>query len=124
MVILFHGLGSYMGKYCHIAKRFTDLGYDVVGYDSYSHGKSSGPNAEINSIDNYFQDTINFTEAVRNYYQINHIGKKGEIIKFVGYGYSMGGTTAIASQIKGKSKKAKMFDALIVNAPGIGSTLI
>ena len=54
VVLIFHGQGSHLGRYGHIAQMFNEHGYDVVGYDSCGFGKSQGVRGVINSSDDYF----------------------------------------------------------------------
>ena len=54
VIIIFHGKGSHLGRYGHIATLFSEQGYDVVGYDSLGFGQSQGERGAINSSDNYF----------------------------------------------------------------------
>ena len=41
-MLMYHGFGSYVGKYGHIAKMFVDAGYEVCGVDSLGFGRSEG----------------------------------------------------------------------------------
>ena len=39
-MFLKHGLYVHMAIYSHIARKFAEAGYDVVGFDNKGHGQS------------------------------------------------------------------------------------
>lgn len=51
VVVLVHGVAEHSGRYAHVGKRFTDAGFAVYAFDHAGHGESSGPRANIGSID-------------------------------------------------------------------------
>lgn len=51
VVVLVHGVAEHSGRYVHVGKRFTDAGFAVYAFDHAGHGESSGPRANIGSID-------------------------------------------------------------------------
>lgn len=56
VIIMFHGYGSYTGKYGYYAKYFADSGYDFVGFDFRGFGKTSGQRGHIDSWHQHMQD--------------------------------------------------------------------
>lgn len=42
IIIMFHGFGSYVGKYTHLAKIYVERGYEVCGLDCMGFGHSGG----------------------------------------------------------------------------------
>lgn len=42
IISMFHGYGSYVGKFAYIAKHFVEKGYDVIGMDYKGFGYSEG----------------------------------------------------------------------------------
>lgn len=45
-VMLMHGLGEHCGRYAHVARFFTALGYQVRSYDLRGHGQSEGKSGD------------------------------------------------------------------------------
>lgn len=41
-ILLMHGLGEHCGRYAHVARFFTELGFHVRSYDQRGHGQSEG----------------------------------------------------------------------------------
>lgn len=68
IIILFHGYGSYVGKFAYIAKKFSEHGFDVVGYDYPGFGLSEGPRGVINDADAFVNDGIEFITKLRAEY--------------------------------------------------------
>jgi alpha-beta hydrolase superfamily lysophospholipase len=44
---MLHGYGPYVGKFAFIAKKFSEQGYDFVGYDYPGFGLSEGPRGYV-----------------------------------------------------------------------------
>lgn len=51
VVVLVHGVAEHSGRYAHVGKRFTEAGFAVYAFDHTGHGESSGPRANIGSIE-------------------------------------------------------------------------
>lgn len=41
-ILLIHGLGEHCGRYASLAAALNTQGFDVIAYDHYGHGRSSG----------------------------------------------------------------------------------
>ena len=137
VILIFHGQGSHLGRYGHIASMFAEQGYDVVGYDSHGFGKSDGERGVINNIDNYFEDAKTFTFYIREHYFSMYVEKhlmkmkdprkekEARAIKFpfIAFGYSLGAMTVIGSFEKGRYGQNPFFDFIIMAAPGFRSAL-
>lgn len=58
---MFHGFGSYVGKYTHLAKMFVESGYEVCGLDALGFGLSGGIRGFIKNQEEFYRDGLNFT---------------------------------------------------------------
>lgn len=56
VIVIAHGAGEHSGRYEHVAKRLTDEGYVVYALDHRGHGRSDGPRALIDRVDNAVAD--------------------------------------------------------------------
>ena len=56
VVVIAHGAGEHSGRYAHVAQRLADEGYAVYALDHRGHGRSEGPRAVIDRIDNAVAD--------------------------------------------------------------------
>jgi alpha-beta hydrolase superfamily lysophospholipase len=56
VVVIAHGAGEHSGRYAHVARRLADDGYAVYALDLRGHGRSDGPRAVIDRIDNAVED--------------------------------------------------------------------
>jgi alpha-beta hydrolase superfamily lysophospholipase len=56
VVVLVHGLGEHSGRYDHVVARLVDEGYGVWTVDHRGHGRSDGPRAFIEDMDNVVAD--------------------------------------------------------------------
>ncbi len=45
-LMIMHGLGEHCGRYAHVARFFTSLGYQVRSYDQRGHGQSEGKSGD------------------------------------------------------------------------------
>jgi alpha-beta hydrolase superfamily lysophospholipase len=55
-VVIAHGAGEHSGRYAHVARRLADDGYAVYALDHRGHGRSDGPRAVIDRMDNAVED--------------------------------------------------------------------
>jgi len=56
VVVLAHGAGEHSGRYAHVARRLVADGYAVYALDHRGHGRSEGPRAVIDRMDNAVED--------------------------------------------------------------------
>jgi alpha-beta hydrolase superfamily lysophospholipase len=56
VVVIAHGAGEHIGRYEHVAARLVRDGYAVYGLDHRGHGRSEGPRALIDRVDNAVAD--------------------------------------------------------------------
>jgi len=55
-IVLVHGLGEHSGRYDHVVARLVGEGYAVHAADHRGHGRSDGPRALIENIDDVVAD--------------------------------------------------------------------
>ncbi|MFZ1996811.1 MAG: lysophospholipase [Solirubrobacteraceae bacterium] len=56
VIVLVHGLGEHSGRYDHVVQRLVGEGYAVYTVDHRGHGRSDGPRAFIEDMDNVVAD--------------------------------------------------------------------
>ncbi|MDQ6806026.1 MAG: lysophospholipase [Actinomycetota bacterium] len=56
VVVIAHGAGEHSGRYAHVADRLVAEGYAVYAIDHRGHGRSEGPRAYIDRMDNAVAD--------------------------------------------------------------------
>jgi acylglycerol lipase len=56
VIVLVHGLGEHSGRYDHVVARLVGEGYAVHAADHRGHGRSDGPRAYIENMDNVVAD--------------------------------------------------------------------
>ena len=56
VVVIAHGAGEHSGRYAHVARRLVADGYAVYALDHRGHGRSEGPRAVIDRMDNAVED--------------------------------------------------------------------
>jgi acylglycerol lipase len=103
VIILIHGLGEHINRYNHWAKRFTNEGWVVVGFDLRGHGHSEGRRGNGNYI-SHLNDIDTVFAHAQNLF--------GDIPKIL-YGHSMGGNLALGYEITRKPN----IDRLVVTSP-------
>jgi alpha-beta hydrolase superfamily lysophospholipase len=55
-VIIMHGLGEHCGRYAHVARFFSQLGFAVRSYDLRGHGQSGGARGSVPDGDAMLRD--------------------------------------------------------------------
>ena len=64
--MLVHGAGEHSGRYGHVVARLLDEGYAVHALDHRGHGRSDGPRAFIEDMDDVGADVDTLVDrAVR-----------------------------------------------------------
>jgi acylglycerol lipase len=56
VVVIAHGVSEHSGRYGHVAERLAREGYAVYALDHRGHGRSGGPRAVIDRMDNAVAD--------------------------------------------------------------------
>ncbi|MFL5782264.1 MAG: alpha/beta hydrolase [Thermoleophilaceae bacterium] len=104
MFVLAHGASEHGGRYTWVAERLVQRGFALYAGDHRGHGRSSGPRALVDRMDNVVEDLDRVVEMA----QAAHPG-----VKTVLLGHSMGGAVAIAYAIEHQDR----LDLLVLSAP-------
>jgi alpha-beta hydrolase superfamily lysophospholipase len=104
-IALSHGASEHSGRYEWTASRLTDAGYAVYALDHRGHGKSDGPRAVIDRMDNAVADVGKLIALAA----AEHPGTGRPML----LGHSMGGCIALAFATRRQDELA----ALILSAP-------
>lgn len=99
-----HGASEHGGRYAWVAERLTQKGFAVYAGDHRGHGRSGGPRALVDRMDNVVRDLDSVVEMA----QTAHPGTKTVLL-----GHSMGGAVAIAYAIEHQDR----LDLLVLSAP-------
>jgi len=60
LVIFVHDLGDHVGRYGHLASRFTQRGLAFALYDQRGHGQSQGPRGHVGRFTDLVSDLASF----------------------------------------------------------------
>jgi alpha-beta hydrolase superfamily lysophospholipase len=107
IVVLVHGIGEHSGRYDHVARRFADDGAVVYAHDHRGHGRSDGPPALIDDVDDLVDDLAIVVERART----EHPGLPVAML-----GHSLGGIVAT----RFVQRRGDDLSALVLTAPVIG----
>jgi acylglycerol lipase len=109
LILLVHGAGEHTGRYEHVAAALTQDGYGVYGLDHRGHGRSEGPRAIIDRMDN----------AVADLEQLRGLaGERHPRVPVYVLGHSMGGTVALAHALRHETQaRPDALDGLILSGP-------
>jgi len=80
-IVILHGMGGHLNRYTHVIKEFVDINFNVVAYDNFGHGKTSGKRGHNPNYDALL-DVIDFN--IKKAKQLSP-----ELPVFI-YGHSMG----------------------------------
>lgn len=105
-ICLVHGLGEHTGRYEHLARKFTEAGYALLGMDLHGHGSSAGARGHSPSIDASMDDIVLLVKKAEELYPA--------IPRFL-YGHSMGGTLALNFLLRRETN----FSGAVVTAPSL-----
>jgi lysophospholipase len=86
VIVLVHGLGEHSGRYDHVAARLVGEGYSVHTADHRGHGRSDGPRAFIEDMDNVVADIDTLVDRAT----ADH-----PVVPVFMLGHSMGGLIAL-----------------------------
>jgi alpha-beta hydrolase superfamily lysophospholipase len=104
VVVIAHGAGEHSGRYLHIADRLVREGYAVYALDHRGHGRSAGPRALVDRMDNVVADLDTLVVRASG----SHPGLPVFLL-----GHSMGGTVSLCYALKHQDR----LDALALSAP-------
>ena len=86
LVVIVHGAGEHSDRYVHVADRLCADGYAVYALDHRGHGRSEGPRALIDRLDNAVADLDQLVVQA----SAEHPAAPVYVL-----GHSMGGTVAL-----------------------------
>ena len=86
LVVIVHGAGEHSGRYEYVAEALVHAGYAAYALDHRGHGRSEGPRALIDRLDNAVADLDRLVSDA--------LAQHPALPVFV-LGHSMGGTIAI-----------------------------
>src|SRR6202171_3266387 len=65
VALIAHGYGEHAGRYAHVAERLVADGAVVYAPDHYGHGRSEGPRASIDDVEDLVADLHAVAEGAR-----------------------------------------------------------
>jgi acylglycerol lipase len=86
LVVIVHGAGEHSDRYVHVADALTADGYGVYALDHRGHGRSAGPRALVDRLDNVVSDLDQLVVQASAEHPAAHVYMLG---------HSMGGTIAL-----------------------------
>ena len=104
MVVLAHGASEHGGRYAWVGERFAERGFALYAGDHRGHGRSDGPRALIDRMDNVVGD-LNLVVDLA-------VGRHGGREPFL-FGHSMGGAVALSYALAHQDR----IRGLILSAP-------
>ncbi|MEA2374728.1 MAG: acylglycerol lipase [Thermoleophilaceae bacterium] len=102
-VVLAHGASEHSGRYAWTAERLADAGYATYAIDHRGHGRSEGPRAVIDRMDNAVADLHQLVGLAAS-----RAGRRPYLL-----GHSMGGAVALAYALRHQVD----LEGLILSAP-------
>jgi alpha-beta hydrolase superfamily lysophospholipase len=103
-VVIAHGAGEHSGRYTHVAARLVAEGYAVYALDHRGHGRSEGPRALVDRMDNTVADLDALVVMAK--------GSSPESKTFL-LGHSMGGAVSLCYAIQHQDR----LNGLILSGP-------
>jgi acylglycerol lipase len=100
VVVIAHGASEHSDRYAHVAKRLTKDGYAVYAIEHRGHGRSEGPRALIDRMDNAVADLDQL---------IAHAEAQHPEIQVFLLGHSMGGAVAVSYAIRHQDRLAGLM---------------
>ena len=104
VVVLAHGASEHSGRYAWTAARLGERGYATYALDHRGHGRSEGPRAYIDRMDNAVADLDQLVDLAAS--------RHPDVPLFL-LGHSVGGCISIAYSIRHQHK----LTALVLSAP-------
>jgi acylglycerol lipase len=86
VIVISHGAGEHSSRYGHVAARLVNEGFAVYALDHRGHGRSAGPRALVDRIENTVADLDSLIVLAG----AEHAGAQVFLL-----GHSMGGTIAL-----------------------------
>jgi acylglycerol lipase len=99
VVVIAHGAGEHSGRYLHVADRLVREGYAVYALDHRGHGRSGGPRAYIDRMDNAVADLDTL---------VLRAASEQPGVPIVLLGHSMGGTVSLCYALRHQDRLAAL----------------
>jgi alpha-beta hydrolase superfamily lysophospholipase len=109
VVVIAHGAGEHSGRYGHVASRLVREGYAVYALDHRGHGRSAGPRALVDRMDNLVAD---LDTLVLQATAEQPAGPGSERPLFL-LGHSMGGTVSLCYALRHQDR----LNGLVLSGP-------
>jgi alpha-beta hydrolase superfamily lysophospholipase len=104
VVVLSHGVSEHGGRYAWTGERLAERGFALYAGDHRGHGRSSGPRAFVDRMDNVVADLDRVIDLAR---------ERHPDLKLFLLGHSFGGCVSIAYALEHQDN----LDGLILSAP-------
>lgn len=104
-IVIVHGLGEHAGRYQKTAEQLLAHGCDVLAYDQYGHGESTGARGHLASDDQLLEHLRDIWRATEPTAPVQRIL----------LGHSLGGLLATAAVARGFVQP----DALVLSSPAL-----
>jgi acylglycerol lipase len=104
VVVLAHGASEHGGRYAWVGERLAERGFALYAGDHRGHGRSEGPRALIDRMDNTVEDLDSVVDLA--------VERHPERTPFL-LGHSMGGAVALAYAIRHQDR----LRGLVLSAP-------
>ena len=118
VVFYVHGFGEYVGRFAHVAKQWSEMGYDFFAMDQRGHGKSEGKTVLIQNVNAISQDTLKFHTKVMNTHYNEQMKQGNQPPVFV-IGYSFGCMQILNLLLRKSRRIPEMPEAIPVEYTGI-----
>jgi alpha-beta hydrolase superfamily lysophospholipase len=109
--VIVHGAAEHGGRYAYVAERLVAAGYGAYALDHRGHGRSDGPRAMIERLDQLVDDLGLFLTRVRE----RHGGERPFLV-----GHSLGGAVALTYTIRHGDEVA----GLAVSGPAVATEAV
>lgn len=111
VVVIAHGLGSYVEKYqyAYLAESLNKHGYSTYSYDARGHGQSSGLKSHLDDAQDMFEDAKVIVDLAKS---------ENSTQKVFMLGISMGGLATAGLSIKYPGT----VDGVILTVPAMGAS--
>lgn len=109
VVVIAHGAGEHSGRYPHVAERLVRESYAVYALDHRGHGRSTGPRALLDRMENLVADLDTLVLQASS----EQGARAGSGVPVFLLGHSMGGTVSLCYALRHQDR----LDALVLSAP-------
>ncbi|NUP12461.1 MAG: alpha/beta hydrolase [Polyangiaceae bacterium] len=105
-IAIVHGFGEHGGRYVHVAEALEARGFDVWIVDLRGHGRSEGPRAYVESMDEFVRDVRAYLAFVR---------ERADKVPLFLLGHSLGGCISTLYTLRERPALA----GLVLSSPAL-----